>query len=152
MTQAATYPSAVKLTAAVTEFWAAHWEEHPQDEELRRAHWRNVQKLHEIVRADQHAKVDLARSNGEMEKVLYVCVVLDYFTPRPLETPGTVATPPLYSAEQAGLRVFHERGAWLATWIKLEEPPFQPESVRRQLLVIERGENGALCYRDLSAV
>jgi len=142
----------VRLTTAVTHFWEAYGEENPGDLAARHAHWRNVLDLHAEVRREHFAKVDLSRVDPDMEEVLYGCVVLDYFTVRPLAEPGKVATPPLYGAAQAGLRIFFERGSWIATWINLEEPTFQPESVRRQLLVIEQDEGGDLRYRDLAAV
>jgi hypothetical protein len=53
--------------------------------------------------------------------------------------------------DQAGLRVVFERGSWLATWIRLEEPTFQPDTVRRQLLAITQSADGTLRYRDLAA-
>jgi hypothetical protein len=141
----------VLVAAAVSSFWETYGEENPEDTAHRCFHWHNVVVLHAKVRQQHYSRVDLSRVGRKMEELLYSCVVLDHFTPRPLAEPGQVISPPLYTAEQAGLRVFFERGAWWATWIKLEEPFFQPDSVRRQLFVIEQGEDGALRYRDLAA-
>ncbi len=139
------------LTSAVTSFWEAYGEENPADMAARHAHWRNVRELDAEVRREHYSKVDLSRIDADMEALLYACVVLDHFTVRPLAEPGQVVTPPLYSATQAGLRVCFERGSWLATWIKLEEPTFQPECVRRQVLAITQSADGTLRYRDLAA-
>ena len=141
-----------RLATAVTSFWEAYGEENPAEMAARHAHWRNVRELYEEVRREHYSKVDLSRTDSGMEEVLYGCVVLDHFTPRPLAEPGMVATPPLYTPDQAGLRVVFERGSWFATWIRLEEPTFQPDSVRRQLLAITRNADGTLRYRDLAAV
>jgi hypothetical protein len=146
-----TLSAMVSLSTAVTSFWEAYGEENPVDMAARHVHWRKVRDLYAEVRREHDSKVDLSQVDSGMEEVLYGCVVLDHFTIRPLAEPGEVITPPLYSAAQAGLRVFFERGSWYATWIKLEEPAFQPDSVRRQLLVIEQSADGALCYRDLAA-
>ena len=141
----------VRLSAAVTEFWEVYGEENPEEMAVRHVHWQNVRDLDAKVRREHYSKVDLSQIDSDMEEVLYGCVVLDHFTMLPLAEPGKVITPPLYSAAQAGLRIFFERGSWYATWIKLEEPPFQSDSVRRQMLVIEQREDGALRYRDLAA-
>jgi hypothetical protein len=146
-----TLSAMVSLSTAVTSFWEAYGEESPADMAARHVHWQKVRDLYAEVRREHDSKVDLSQVDSGMEEVLYGCVVLDYFTMRPLAEPGKVITPPLYSAAQAGLRVFFERGSWYATWIKLEEPLFQPDSVRRQLLVIEQSADGTLRYRDLAA-
>ncbi len=140
------------LTATVTSFWEVYGEEHPENMAFRRVHWQKVLDLDAEVRREHYSKVDLSRTDADMEALLYGCVVLDHFTPRPLAEPGMVATPPLYTPAQAGLRVVFERGSWFATWIRLEEPTFQPDSVRRQLLAITRNADGTLRYRDLAAV
>jgi hypothetical protein len=147
----ATLSAMVTLATAVTSFWEAYGEVSPEDMAVRHVHWQNVLDLDAKVRQEHHSKVDLSQIDSGMEALLYGCVVLDHFTMLPLADPGKVLTPPLYSAAQAGLRIFFERGSWYATWIKLEEPLFQPDSVRRQLLVIEQSEDGALRYRDLAA-
>lgn len=147
----ATLSAMVSLATAVTSFWEAYGEENPEDMAVRHVHWQQVRDLYAEVRREHYSKVDLSQVVADMETLLYACVVLDHFTMLPLAEPGKVITPPLYSAAQAGLRVFFERGSWYATWIKLEEPPFQPDSVRRQLLVIEQHEDGTLRYRDLAA-
>ncbi len=139
------------LATTVTSFWEVYGEEHPENMALRQVHWQKVLDLDAEVRREHYSKVDLSRVDADMEALLYACVVLDHFTVRPLAEPGQVVTPPLYSAAQAGLRVVFERGSWLATWIKLEEPTFQPECVRRQVLAITQRADGTLRYRDLAA-
>jgi hypothetical protein len=147
----ATLSAMVTLATAVTSFWEAYGEENPEDMAVRHVHWQNVLDLDAKVRQEHYSKVDLSQVDVSMEEVLYACVVLDHFTMRPLAEPGKVITPPLYSPAQAGLRVFFERGSWYATWIRLEEPAFQPDSVRRQLLVIEMDSAGGIRFRDMSA-
>ena len=147
-----TLSAMVTLATTVTSFWEAYGEENPADMAFRRAHWQKVRDLDAEVRREHFSRVDLSRGDADMEALLYACVVLDHFTVRPLAEPGMVATPPLYTPDQAGLRVFFERGSWLATWIRLEEPTFLPASVRRQLLAITQSADGTLRYRDLAAV
>jgi hypothetical protein len=139
------------LATTVTSFWEVYGEEHPENMAFRHVHWQKVRDLDAEVRREHYSRVDLSRVDADMEALLYACVVLDHFTVRPLAEPGQVAAPPLYSAAQAGLRVVFERGSWLATWIKLEEPTFQPDCVRRQVLAITQSAAGTLRYRDLAA-
>lgn len=136
------------LSAAVERFWDTHGEERPGEAATRREHWSQILKLEVEIRKELHGRVDLSRVDREMEAQLYACVVLEYFNPRPLAEPGVVVSPPLYSPQQAGLRVFFERGSWHAAWTRLEEPLFQPVEVRWQWITIEEGEPGLLRFRD----
>jgi hypothetical protein len=142
MTEATTLSPAT-LTAEVDRFWETYGEEAASLE-----HWANIRKLDEEVRRELQGKVDLSRIDQETEAQLYTCVVLEFFTPRPLAEPGAVVSAPLYSPQQAGLRVFFERGKWHAGWTRLEEPLFQPVEVRWQWITIENAEPGFLRFRD----
>lgn len=142
MTEATTLtPEALThLAAEVSRFWEIHGEERPGENAARLEHWSNIRNLHEAVREELQKNVDLSRIDRETEAQLYACVVLEYFTPRPLAEPGVVVSAPLYSPQQAGLRVFFERKSWHAAWTRLEEPLFQPVEVRWQWITIENGE------------
>lgn len=136
------------LTAEVTRFWETDGEDRPGESAARREHWNRVLELDEQVRKELHGRVDLSRVDQETEARLYACVVLECFTPRPLSQPGVVLSPPLYSPQQAGLRVFFEKGSWHATWTRLEEPLFQPVEQRWAWITIEAAEPGLLRFLD----
>lgn len=138
------------LSAAVERFWETHGNDRPGEAAARREHWNQILELDEQVRKELHGRVNLSRVDKETEAQLYACVVLEYFTPRPLSQPGTVLSPPLYSPQQAGLRVFFERGSWHAGWTRLEVPLFQPVEARWRWITIEEGEPGFLRFRDCS--
>ncbi len=139
------------LASAATSFWEVYGEENPGDLAFRHVHWQKVLDLDAEVRREHFSKVDLSRDDAAMAALLYGCVVLDFFTVRPLAEPGKVALPPSYNAIQAGLYVFFERGSWRAAWNRLEDPAFQSKGVRVQLFAIEQDSDGTLCYRDLLA-
>ena len=139
------------LAAEVERFWDTHGDERPEEATARREHWNQVLTLAAEVRRNLHGRVDLSRVEKATEAQLYACVVLEYFTPRPLAEPGAVVSPPLYSPQQAGLRIFFEKGSWHAAWTRLEEPLFQPVEVRWQWITIERAEPGFLRFRDAAA-
>ncbi len=136
------------LTAEVTRFWETHGEDRPGESAARREHWNRILEMGAEVRKELQGRVDLSRVDKETEEQLYACVVLEHFTPRPLAEPGAVLSPPLYSPQQAGLRVFFESGSWHAAWTRLEEPLFQPAEQRWTWLRIEEAEPGLLRFRD----
>jgi hypothetical protein len=117
-------------------------------EDIAGSHWENLLQLQERVRAELHGKVDFARIDQETADRLYACVVFEYFTPCPLADLGVVRSAPLYSPQQAGLRVFFENGSWYATWTRLEEALFQPVEQRWTWLRIEEAEPGFLRFLD----
>jgi hypothetical protein len=138
------------LSTEVERFWETYSADRPGEAAARREHWNRVLELDEQVRRELHGRVDLSRVDEETEARLYACLVLQYFTPRPLSQPGVVLSPPLYSPQQAGLRVFFERGSWHAGWTRLEEPLFQPVEARWQWITIEEAEPGFLRFLDCS--
>jgi hypothetical protein len=144
-----TLSAMVTLATAATSFWEVYGVENPGDLAFRHVHWQKVLDLDTEVRRECFSKVDLSRDDAAMAALLYGCVVLDFFTVRPLAEPGKVALPPSYTAIQAGLYVFFERGSWRATWNRLEDPALPSQGVRVQLFAITQNEDGTLCYRDL---
>jgi hypothetical protein len=113
---------------------------------LRRALWHCVRELDPLLPAAPD--VDLTLGDATTQQVLYGYVLREYLSPHLLEDPGDVFIPD-YDADQAHLRVFFEHGRWFVTWIKLEEPADRPEALRRELLVFEKGDDGALRFREV---
>ncbi len=136
------------LTTEVMRFWEAHEEERPEETIASREHWNNIRVLAEAVRKELHGSVDLTGNAEETARQLYACVVFEFFAPRPLAEVGVVRSAPLYSPQQAGLRVFLLSGSWNATWTRLEVPLFQPVEQRWTWISIEEDEPGLLRFRD----
>jgi len=96
-------------------------------------------------------QLDLAAGEGEMLPAVYALVVRDNFTARPsAEEPGEIWVP-LYTPEQAGLRVFKTYGRWFAAWRKLEVADDVPEDERWEFLLVEEDPRlrGHLVYREI---
>jgi hypothetical protein len=118
---------------------------------LRRTLWSCVRELDSLLdepAAEAEAAVDLTSGDEATQRILYARVLKDYFLPLLLDDAGCVSIPP-YTPEQAGLRVYFEHGRWFVTWMKLEEDKARPESERRELLVFEKNESGALLLREV---
>jgi hypothetical protein len=65
-----------------------------------------------------------------------------YFSPTPEEIAAAQADREnqsviTYSPDEAGLKVYHELGRWIVTFLRLEFSPDIPEEFRRELLLVE---------------
>jgi hypothetical protein len=86
--------------------------------------------------------MDLSTYTEATRRAVYDAVVAIYFNPSPEEIAASDADPEnhfviTYSPDTAGLKVYHELGRWLVTWLRLEMPPDVPEELRRELLIVE---------------
>jgi len=87
-------------------------------------------------------KLDLSTYTEATRRAVYDAVVAIYFSPSPEEIVASEADPEnhfviTYSPDAAGLKIYHELGRWLVTWLRLEMPTDVPEELRRELLIVE---------------
>jgi hypothetical protein len=87
-------------------------------------------------------RMDLSTYTEATRRAVYDAVVAIYFSPSPEEVAASDADPEnhfviTYSPDAAGLKVYHELGRWLVTWLRLEMPADLPEELRRELLIVE---------------
>jgi len=87
-------------------------------------------------------KLDLSTYTEATRRAVYDAVVAIYFSPSPEEIAASEADPEnhfviTYSPDAAGLKIYHELGRWLVTWLRLEMPADLPEELRRELLTVE---------------
>ncbi len=87
--------------------------------------------------------LDLTADHPATGEALYEWVVRHHFALRVLDDPGDILIS-AHTPKESQLRVFFEHGRWFATWIKLEVDESQPESIRRELILFETGEQGEL--------
>jgi hypothetical protein len=87
---------------------------------------------------EECVRLDLTAEEGAMRRTVRAVVILDYFTARlSVDAPGEVWIP-LYTAEQAGLRVWKELGHWFASWRRLEVPATAPEAAQWAVFHVEQ--------------
>ena len=118
-----------------------------EEAQMCRLLWVCVRELDSFL-AEPPPEVNLTAADAETQQRLYDFVVGVHFTPALTHDPGDVFIP-RYTPEEAGLRVYFEKGRWLATWLKLEEDATLPEAERRELVVIDRNEEHRLFLRDV---
>ena len=118
---------------------AARPEAEDEEAQLRQVLWVCVRELDSYL-AEPPPEVDLTVTDAATQQLLYEFVVGVHFTPALTHDPGDVFLP-RYSPEEAGLRVYFEKGRWFATWMRLEEDASLPEAERRELVVIERNQD-----------
>ena len=100
---------------------------------------------------EECTRLDLTAEEDSMRRTVRAVVSMDYFTARlDVDAPGEVWIP-LYTAEQAGLRVWKSLGRWFASWRRLEVPATAPEA--EQWAVFHLAENAderaGLVYREI---
>ncbi len=87
--------------------------------------------------------LDLTADDPGTGEALYEWVVRHHFALRVLDDPGEILIS-AHTPEECQLRVLFEHGRYFATWIKLDVDESQPESLRRELILFETGEQGEL--------
>ncbi|HYN20493.1 MAG TPA: hypothetical protein VE078_06005, partial [Thermoanaerobaculia bacterium] len=118
-----------------------------EEARMRRSLWACVRELDSYL-TEPPPEVDLTAADSATQQRLYDFVVGVHFTPALTHDPGDVFIP-RYTPEEAGLRVYFEKGRWLATWVKLEEDASLSEAERHELVVIDRNEEHGLLLRDV---
>ncbi len=101
--------------------------------------------------SEECLRLDLTAEEDAMRRAVQALVAKDYFTARRNEdNPGEVWLP-VYTADQAGLRVWKNLGRWFASWRRLEVPATAPEDEQWELLHIDENEDrrGSLVYREI---
>jgi hypothetical protein len=89
--------------------------------------------------------LDLTRYNEIARRHLYNYLVDIQFAPKL----GPEFTPPLYTADEAGLMVFYVFGRWFAVWTNLEEPTYLPEHRRVELVRIQVAPDGGIMLYEV---
>ena len=89
--------------------------------------------------------LDFTRHNETARRHLYSQVVDIQFAPKF----GPDFTPPLYTADEAGLMVFYAFGRWFAVWTNLEEPTYLPEHRRVELVRIQVTPDGGIMLYEV---
>jgi len=87
-------------------------------------------------------RIDLSTYTEATRPVVYDAVVAIFFSPTPEEISASQADPEnhpviTYSPDEAGLKVYHELGRWVVTWMRLELSADIPEEFRRELFLVE---------------
>jgi hypothetical protein len=88
-------------------------------------------------------RIDLSTYTEPTRRAVYDAVVAIFFssTPEEITAAQAEADPEThtvtYSPDEAGLKVYHELGRWIVTWMRLEVSADIPEEFRRELLLVE---------------
>lgn len=92
--------------------------------------------------------LDLDTDDPATAREIEEFVVWSFFSHHPSGDPWEILMPQ-FTPEQGGLKVFYQHGRWFCTWLKLDEDMSRPENDTRQLMVVNKEENGRISFVEV---
>jgi hypothetical protein len=92
--------------------------------------------------------LDLDRDDPATAQEIEEFVAWRFFQHHPSGDPWEILIPQ-FTPQQGELKAFYQHGRWFCTWLKLDEDMSRPEKASRQLLVVNKEQDGRIGFVEV---